>query len=129
MGWGDLTARRQTRPARKVESRSKAGSHRGRHGSRRGHGLRKSIGRDANRLRDAEGCGLKPKRIVYVQYTNPAAYPPLIHSSRILASRGWRVLFLATGSDGSGQIRFENNEASIRIAKLPFARPGWRQKL
>jgi glycosyltransferase involved in cell wall biosynthesis len=65
---------------------------------------------------------------VYVQYTNPAAYPPLIHSSRILASRGWRVLFLGTGSEGSGELRLEN-DASIRIAELPFARPGLRQKL
>jgi glycosyltransferase involved in cell wall biosynthesis len=65
---------------------------------------------------------------VYVQYTNPAAYPPLIHSSRILASRGWQVLFLGTGSLGSGQIRFAD-DASIQIAQLPFAQPGWRQKL
>jgi glycosyltransferase involved in cell wall biosynthesis len=65
---------------------------------------------------------------VYVQYTNPAAYPPLIHSSRILASRGWQVLFLGTGSQGSGALRLENGP-SIRVAQLPFARPGWRQKL
>lgn len=65
---------------------------------------------------------------MYVQYTNPAAYPPLIHSSRLLASRGWQVLFLGTASQGSGALRFGNN-GSIRIAQLPFARPGWRQKL
>lgn len=40
------------------------------------------------------------RRILYVQYTNPAAYPPLEHSSRILADRGWQVLFLGSGSSG-----------------------------
>ncbi len=65
---------------------------------------------------------------MYVQYTNPAAYPPLIHSSRILASRGWQVLFLGTGSDGSAALRFADSD-SIRIAQLPFSPPGWRQKL
>ena len=71
---------------------------------------------------------MKAKRVVYVQYTNPAAYPPLIHSSRILASRGWQVLCLGTGSQGSGALRFGDNPA-IKFAQLPFAPPGWRQKL
>ena len=71
---------------------------------------------------------MKPKRIVYVQYTNPAAYPPLIHSSRILASRGWQVLFLGTRSQGSGALRF-GDSPDIRFLQLPFARRGWRQKL
>jgi hypothetical protein len=30
------------------------------------------------------------KRVLYIQYTNPAGYPPLEHSSRILADAGWR---------------------------------------
>lgn len=33
-------------------------------------------------------------RILYLQYQDPAAYPPLEHSSRILADRGWEVVFL-----------------------------------
>lgn len=33
-------------------------------------------------------------RILYLQYQDPAAYPPLEHSSRILAERGWEVVFL-----------------------------------
>jgi hypothetical protein len=33
-------------------------------------------------------------KILYLQYTNPAAYPPLEHNSRILANEGWQVLFL-----------------------------------
>jgi glycosyltransferase involved in cell wall biosynthesis len=71
---------------------------------------------------------LTRKRIAYVQYTNPAAYPPLIHSSRMLAERGWDVLFLGAGSDGSGALRLPKHER-IRTAQLRFQRPGWRQKL
>ena len=44
------------------------------------------------------------KRIVYIQYTNPAAYPPLIHSSAILAERGWEVLFLAIPARGAAAL-------------------------
>jgi hypothetical protein len=32
------------------------------------------------------------KRILYVQYTNPVGYPPLEHSSRILADAGLQIL-------------------------------------
>src|SRR5579885_2085942 len=128
MGAGDFASCRAAGPARKTENGREAGAHRRRYGSRRHYGLRQSLGRDADRLRGAEDRGLKRKRIVYVQYTNPAAYPPLIHSSRILASRGWRVLFLGTGSEGSAALRF-GNYPSVRVAQLPFARPGWRQKL
>jgi glycosyltransferase involved in cell wall biosynthesis len=46
------------------------------------------------------------KRIVYIQYTNPAGYPPLIHSSAILAERGWQVLFLGIGGRGTAALEF-----------------------
>jgi glycosyltransferase involved in cell wall biosynthesis len=32
--------------------------------------------------------------VLYVQYTDPAGYPPLEHSARLLAARGWDVLAL-----------------------------------
>src|SRR5262245_56342607 len=34
-------------------------------------------------------------RIIFIQYANPAYYPPLEHASRILAEHGWHVLFLS----------------------------------
>jgi glycosyltransferase involved in cell wall biosynthesis len=44
------------------------------------------------------------KRILYLQYSNPAAYPPLMHSSALLmhssallAEAGWNVLMLGIG--------------------------------
>jgi glycosyltransferase involved in cell wall biosynthesis len=44
------------------------------------------------------------QRIFYIQFTNPGGYPPLHHSSRILANEGWDVLFFGTKSFGSSSI-------------------------
>ncbi|MGA2742215.1 MAG: glycosyltransferase [Bryobacteraceae bacterium] len=68
------------------------------------------------------------KRILYIQYTNPAGYPPLEHSSRILADDGWQVLFLGTGALGANALRFPPHP-KIRVRCLDFHPPGWRQKL
>lgn len=67
-------------------------------------------------------------RILYLQYTNPAGYPPLEHSSRILADAGWDVLFLGTGAFGASALRFPEHPR-IQVKQRPFCQPGWRQKL
>jgi glycosyltransferase involved in cell wall biosynthesis len=69
-----------------------------------------------------------PKRILYIQYTNPAIYPPLEHSSRILGNDGWEVLFLGTGAEGANALKFPPHP-QIAVYQVPFCRPGWRQKL
>jgi glycosyltransferase involved in cell wall biosynthesis len=71
---------------------------------------------------------LKRKRIIYVQYTNPAGYPPLEHSSQILAENGWDVLFLGTGALGADKLRFDEYQG-IRVLRMRFQSPGMRQKL
>jgi glycosyltransferase involved in cell wall biosynthesis len=68
------------------------------------------------------------KRILFIQYTNPAAYPPLQHSSRIMAEAGWSVLFLGTGAMGANALEFEPH-CNIRVRRMTFCRAGWRQKL
>ena len=68
------------------------------------------------------------KRILYIQYTNPAGYPPLEHSSRILADAGWQVLFLGTGAQGAHALRFPPHP-NIAVRQLDFCPGGWRQKL
>jgi glycosyltransferase involved in cell wall biosynthesis len=68
------------------------------------------------------------RRITYIQYTNPAAYPPLEHSSRILADAGWEVVFLGTGSLGAGDLRFPPHPR-ITVRSLAFQSAGWLQKL
>ena len=67
-------------------------------------------------------------RILYIQYTNPGGYPPLEHSSRILADAGWEVLFLGTGALGAGALRFPPHPR-ITVRQLRFQKDGWRQKL
>ena len=68
------------------------------------------------------------RRILFIQYTNPAIYPPLEHSSRILANSGWQVLFLGTGSPGADSLRFKPHER-IDVRRMPLCPAGWRQKL
>jgi glycosyltransferase involved in cell wall biosynthesis len=68
------------------------------------------------------------KRIAYVQYTNPAGYPPLEHSSRILAEAGWDVLFLGAAAWGAASLRFPKHPR-IRVRAVGNQKSGWRQKL
>ncbi len=68
------------------------------------------------------------KSILYIQYTNPAGYPSLEHSSRLLAERGWSVEFLGTGVFGAGALRFPEHP-KIRVRQMPFSKAGFMQKL
>jgi glycosyltransferase involved in cell wall biosynthesis len=68
------------------------------------------------------------KRILYIQYTNPSAYPPLEHSSRLLAAEGWQVLFLGISMSGMDNLKFPFHP-NITVKQLPFCPPGWRQKV
>ena len=67
------------------------------------------------------------RRILYVQFTNPAGYPPLEHSSQLLANLGWQVMFLGTGALGADSLRFPFHPG-IEVRRMPFRKPGWRQK-
>src|SRR5438552_5870591 len=67
-------------------------------------------------------------RIMYVQYTNPAGYPPLEHASRILADRGWQVLFLGTDAHGAEALEFPPHP-NITVRRWKFQQPGLWQKL
>jgi glycosyltransferase involved in cell wall biosynthesis len=66
------------------------------------------------------------RRIVYVQYTNPAVYPPLEHSSHLLAANGWQVLFLGIRKSGEGNLRLAPHP-SITVRNLPAAGARWCQ--
>lgn len=68
------------------------------------------------------------KKVIYVQYTNPAAYPSLEHSSHILAEQGWKVMFLGTGAFGADVLKFPPHPG-IEVKQIPFCPPGWLQKL
>ena len=57
-------------------------------------------------------------RILFLQFTNPAGYPPLEHASRILAAQGWDVRFLGTGAYGADALCFPEHPA-ILVQRLP----------
>ena len=69
------------------------------------------------------------RRILYVQYANPGMYPPVEHSSRILADAGWRVVFLGIHASGSARRLLVPHHPRIRALLMSHAAPGWRQKL
>lgn len=71
---------------------------------------------------------MRSPRILFIQYTNPAAYPPLEHVSHILAREGCEALFLGTHAFGANQLSFAERER-IKVKQMAFAAPGWRQKL
>jgi glycosyltransferase involved in cell wall biosynthesis len=66
------------------------------------------------------------RRIIYVQFTNPAAYPPLEHSSALLADRGWEVLLL--GAVGKLDLELPVH-SRLRVRKIRLPQGGWSQKL
>jgi glycosyltransferase involved in cell wall biosynthesis len=68
------------------------------------------------------------KRILYIQFANPALYPPLEHSSRILADNGWDVIFLGTINRTTEKLAFTPHER-ITVTLLPAVSSGWRLKL
>jgi glycosyltransferase involved in cell wall biosynthesis len=68
------------------------------------------------------------RRVVYVQYANPAAYPPLQHSASILASAGWQVDLLGITQPRVAGLEFSvHSRISVRL--LPPSTAGWRQKV
>lgn len=72
--------------------------------------------------------GSSVPRVLYVQYTNPGGYPPLEHSSHILANAGCEVLFLGTGAIGTTGMTWAAYP-HITVRQIPFCKGGWRQKL
>jgi glycosyltransferase involved in cell wall biosynthesis len=66
--------------------------------------------------------------VIYIQYTNPAGYPPLEHSSRILAGLGWNVIFLGASADGADMLAFPKHPA-ITVRRLPGFGLGLPQRL
>lgn len=68
-------------------------------------------------------------KILYIQYANPACYPPLEHSSRILADKGWKVFFIGTEAFGESNTLTFKGHPNISMKRIPYHRGGWKQKL
>jgi glycosyltransferase involved in cell wall biosynthesis len=67
-------------------------------------------------------------RALYVQYVNPAFFPPLQQSSRVLADAGWQVRFVGCRASAEDKMEFPPHER-IEVRLLAHTPPGWRQKL
>jgi glycosyltransferase involved in cell wall biosynthesis len=68
------------------------------------------------------------RRILYLQFTDPAAYPPVEHSSSLLAERGWQVFILGTGTLGELNLQLPIDHRMV-LKKIGFVQAGWMQKL
>lgn len=70
---------------------------------------------------------MKPaRRILYVQYANSGAYPPLHHSAHILAASDWHVLVLAIEDTATHALDFPQHP-NITYKALAFVRLGWQR--
>lgn len=67
----------------------------------------------------------RKRRILYVQYSNPAAYPPLERSSRMLAEAGWEVLFMGVAVPDAMPLRFTAQEPAVVVRQLPCWPRDW----
>lgn len=67
------------------------------------------------------------RRVLYVQYTNPAGYPPLLHSARLLADQGFSILFLGTDALADSLTFPRHERVDVRL--MSFRPGGWRQKV
>jgi glycosyltransferase involved in cell wall biosynthesis len=66
-------------------------------------------------------------RVLYVQYCNPAAYPPIEHSAVLLADAGFDVTLL--GTDVPGETMQLRPHPRIQVRIMPAKGAGLRQKL
>jgi glycosyltransferase involved in cell wall biosynthesis len=66
-------------------------------------------------------------RILYLQYTNPAGYPPIEHGAGLFVDAGCDVVVLAVVG-AADRLRF-TDRPHVRVRIMRGARPGWRQKL
>ena len=68
------------------------------------------------------------RRILYIQFTDPAVYPPIEHSSILLAKRGWEVLLL--GATRTGEHIFQLPDLDrLHVKTVRLVGAGWRRKL
>jgi glycosyltransferase involved in cell wall biosynthesis len=72
--------------------------------------------------------GSMRRRLLYVQFTNPAVYPAIEHSSRIMAERGWDVVLLGTTTQGAEPLEMGEHER-IRVRRLPIFHSPWLRKV
>lgn len=66
-------------------------------------------------------------RVLYVQYTNPGAYPPLVRGAELLAESGAAVMMLGIRIPGMDALDVAQ-KPGITVQLASEAQPGWRLK-
>lgn len=67
-------------------------------------------------------------KILYLQYANPAAFPPVEYSSQILAEAGFEVRLLGVHTQETEALKF-SGDSRMHLEILPYTPPGWLQKV
>ena len=67
-------------------------------------------------------------RVLFLQYSNPGAYPPLQHAAQVLARAGWLVRFLGVRGGSTEQLQMPA-QLRVRVELQKDCPPGWAQKL
>jgi glycosyltransferase involved in cell wall biosynthesis len=63
------------------------------------------------------GCR-RNRRILFIQATDPGAYPPLIHASTLMANAGWDVTFLAAPIAGIQLAIPSHRRVTVRAVRV-----------
>src|SRR5262245_57947211 len=81
-----------------------------------GHVADTLFGHASTRLKE-EADRLSP-RVLFVQTTNPGAYPPLIHASLLMAEAGWEVTFLSAPITGNWLAMPSHPRVTVRAVRV-----------
>jgi len=79
-------------------------------------------------LRPSSRDACRLTRVLYLQYSNPAAYPPVEHGSRMLADAGCEVTLFGVASRGTDSLR-PAEHPRVRFHLWSSRCPGLVQKL
>lgn len=66
-----------------------------------------------------------PTKVLYIQYNNPGAYPPLINSARIFEELGWQTTFIGLDTKSTRELVFPESistRVSLVMGKTPLLR-------
>jgi glycosyltransferase involved in cell wall biosynthesis len=67
-------------------------------------------------------------KVLYVQYVNPAAFPPLIHSAGLLVEAGCSVKMIGCATLNSEAMQIDP-QSGVSVSLLPYNPPGVKQKI
>jgi glycosyltransferase involved in cell wall biosynthesis len=61
---------------------------------------------------------IKPRRVIFAQYTNPGGYPPIQNAARCFARSGWRVEVVSVKLGGDSDAMSFPRVAGVRVTQM-----------